>query len=270
MKTHSVLPMLSIALILGAPVASAQEEETMLSEPIIAAADLQVAAQDTSRPPSEALVVDRDVVVIDKKAPVYPEVAKKAGMNGKVLAKIWVTAEGKVRDVQIVQSSADVFNKSVLDAAWSYRFTPALVNDKPTAVWITVPFAFVLADKPAGAEQHSYNELSEFVRDVLNGKHLDDARMRAAIHPEAYAALGGEYIQLMEAIRRQAGAGHIIEPPNRTIAFTSYILDGKGDAAYMTVRTEAKGKPSKPRYHTVLFYADEKGAWTIRGWQSSQ
>ena len=90
------------------------------------------------------------------------------------------------------------------------------------------------------------------------------------VFPESYATIGGEYIHLMEALRSQIGGRYILEQPNRTIASTAYTLAGKGDAAVMTVRTEGKGKNLKPRYHTIVFFAGEKGDWTIRGWHSSQ
>jgi TonB family protein len=259
---------LSMALLLAASLAFGQSHTVDSS--LLALADPQVAQQDTARPPADFIEVDKEPTVLSKKEPVYPEAAKKAGTEGKVWAKIWVDKKGMPRNVTILKSDAEVFNKAVLDAAYGFRFTPALIKDKPVDVWVSVPFMFKLAEKVSGAERKGYEELAGLVRDVLNGKKIDSTMVRKAVHPEAYAVIGGEYIHLLDALRRQASGDRIIEPANRKMEFTSYVLDGKGGASLMTVRTKGAGKNPKPRFHTIVFFAGDKGEWTIRSWHASQ
>jgi TonB family protein len=261
--------LLAAVSLIGYP-AHAQVQKAEDSDVAIALADPQVAQQDTSRPPAENTPVDQDVVVIERKNPVYPEVAKKAGIQGKVVVKMWVNSQGLPRDVKILNSSDEIFNKPVLEAAWGWRFKAAQIKGKPVDVWIVVPFKFALAEKMDDAERKAYDMLGEIVREILSGKALDADKIRGAVGPDAYAVLGGQYIQLSEAIRRQVNGDRIIEPADRKIEFTTYALDTSRDASIMTVRSEGQGKNAKPRFHTIVFFRGDKGDWMIRGWHASQ
>jgi TonB family protein len=261
--------LLAAVSLIGYP-AQAQVQKAEGADVTIALADPQVAQQDTSRPPAEFVEVDKEPSVLSRKDPVYPEVAKKAGIEGKVWAKIWIDKQGMPREVHILKSDNEIFNKSVLDAAYGFRFNPALIKEKPVDVWVSVPFMFKLAEKMGSAEKKTYDHLSEFVRDLLNGKSIDSARIRAAVNPTTYAVIGGEHVYLIDAIRRQVSGDRIIEPANRKIQHTAYELDDRHDAAFMTVSTEGQGKKAKVRYHTIIFFSNEKGDWMIRGWHVSQ
>lgn len=76
--------------------------------------------------------------------PAYPEIAKRAGVEGKVYVKALVDREGKVKKAVIFKSDAEVFNQSALDATYQWVFTPAIMNNGPVPVWVVVPFNFQL------------------------------------------------------------------------------------------------------------------------------
>jgi protein TonB len=75
--------------------------------------------------------------------PTYPEMARKAGIEGTVMAQLLIGADGKVYDVLIV-AGPEIFHASVETAARQCVFSPAKQRDKPVAVWVTVPFRFSL------------------------------------------------------------------------------------------------------------------------------
>jgi protein TonB len=85
--------------------------------------------------------------VIKKIEPKYPELAMRAGLEGKVWVKIWVDKEGKPRQVVVMKSDAEIFNEPAVEAAKQFLFTPAYMNNGPVAVWVSVPFKFKLADR---------------------------------------------------------------------------------------------------------------------------
>lgn len=95
-------------------------------------------------PPPDYVPVEKSPTTIKQVKPEYPEIARKAGMEGKVWVKIWVTKEGKVRDVLIVKSDSEIFNQAAIDAAKQFLFTPAISAAGPVAVWVTFPFVFSL------------------------------------------------------------------------------------------------------------------------------
>jgi TonB family protein len=109
--------------------------------------------QQEERPPVDMQAVDVEPKLIKAGTPVYPKEAAKAGLEGMVWVKVWVTAKGEPKEVEVLKSENPVFNKSALDAAKEYRFTPAEIKGKPVAVWVTIPFKFKLADKKEPAKK---------------------------------------------------------------------------------------------------------------------
>lgn len=76
-------------------------------------------------------------------APTYPEIARKAGLTGKVFLKFLVGKDGRVSNVQVLRGQ-EIFRQAAVDAIMQFRFKPARQNDKPVAVWMTQPISFRL------------------------------------------------------------------------------------------------------------------------------
>jgi len=102
---------------------------------------------DDDAPPADFVAVEKEPVVVKKVEPKYPELAMRAGLEGKVWVKIWVDKEGKAKQVLILKSDAEIFNEPAIEAAKQFVFTPAYMNNGPVSVWVSVPFKFRLADK---------------------------------------------------------------------------------------------------------------------------
>jgi protein TonB len=97
---------------------------------------------DDSEPPADFVPVEKEPVVVRRVEPTYPELAIRAGLEGRVWVKIWVGKDGKVRDVVIVKSDAEIFNEPCIVAAKQCVFTPAYMNSGPVSVWVTFPYTF--------------------------------------------------------------------------------------------------------------------------------
>ena len=95
-------------------------------------------------PPPDFVPVEKQPQIINQVVPKYPELAQRAGIEGRVFVKIWVDKDGKPHKAVIVKSDAEIFNQPAQDAAMSYRFTPAIMNKGPVAVWVVIPFTFKL------------------------------------------------------------------------------------------------------------------------------
>jgi protein TonB len=102
---------------------------------------------DDDAPPADFVAVEKEPVVVKKVEPKYPELAMRAGLEGKVWVKIWVDKEGKAKQVVVMKSDAEIFNEPAIEAAKQFVFTPAYMNNGPVSVWVSVPFKFRLADK---------------------------------------------------------------------------------------------------------------------------
>lgn len=76
--------------------------------------------------------------------PVYPELAKKAGMEGRVIISAIIDEEGNVIKAEILSSTNSIFNEPALKAAYQYKFSPAMMKDKRVKVKVIIPFNFVI------------------------------------------------------------------------------------------------------------------------------
>jgi protein TonB len=77
--------------------------------------------------------------------PVYPPLARKMGIEGKVTLKVFVSKDGKPLELDVADSSGnDLLDKAAFDAVKNWRFVPARKGDVPHAEWVQVPIAFKL------------------------------------------------------------------------------------------------------------------------------
>ena len=77
-------------------------------------------------------------------SPEYPEIAKRAGITGKVFVKVLVDKTGRPKKAVVIKSDSELFNQVSIDAAMRSAFSPALQNQHPIAVWIVLPYRFTL------------------------------------------------------------------------------------------------------------------------------
>ncbi|MCY3765505.1 MAG: M56 family metallopeptidase [Gemmatimonadetes bacterium] len=77
--------------------------------------------------------------------PDYPDIAKKAGLTGRVILKYKIDVDGSVSDVQVLEGD-EIFRKPAIDAVSQFRYRPAERDGKPVPVWMTMPFKFVLPE----------------------------------------------------------------------------------------------------------------------------
>nr|AIA11932.1 Gram-negative bacterial tonB protein [uncultured bacterium] len=83
-----------------------------------------------------------DIKVVHKIDAVYPEEAKRKGVEGNVILEITINEKGEVADAR-VKSGDELLSKAALDAMKQFRFSNSL--QKP--VLATMTFNFVLGDK---------------------------------------------------------------------------------------------------------------------------
>lgn len=95
-------------------------------------------------PAPEPVVGPRfDAAYLDNPKPTYPLFARRNGLEGRVLLRVLVTAEGTAEEVHIAQSSgAAILDKAARDAVLRWRFTPARQGSKAVADWVQVPIVF--------------------------------------------------------------------------------------------------------------------------------
>ncbi|PIQ07976.1 MAG: energy transducer TonB [Ignavibacteriales bacterium CG18_big_fil_WC_8_21_14_2_50_31_20] len=75
---------------------------------------------------------------------VYPEIAKRAGVQGRVYVKAYVDEAGRVTKVELIRGIGAGCDEAAMDAVKSVMFKPGKQRGKPVKVQVTVPVLFKL------------------------------------------------------------------------------------------------------------------------------
>jgi len=110
--------------------------------------DVDVQVREEEPDPDAFQVFDNDVtpdmsVLYDYLE--YPDVAKRAGIEGKVIIRVLIDKDGSVKKTQVLQSDNSILEPAAISAInKAGRFTIATQGGRPVAYWTTVPFRFKL------------------------------------------------------------------------------------------------------------------------------
>ncbi len=75
----------------------------------------------------------------------YPEIARKAGIEGRVIVQVLVSEKGKVIKTRVIKSLGHSgCDEAAVKAIRSVKWKPALQRDKPVKVWVAIPVIFRL------------------------------------------------------------------------------------------------------------------------------
>lgn len=90
--------------------------------------------------------VERSASLRTAVEPPYPATLRAAGISGRVVLHLVVDSTGRVdlARVQVRQSSADQFTAAVRSILPRLRFAPAMLNGRPVAQLVELPFEFSL------------------------------------------------------------------------------------------------------------------------------
>ncbi|MCS6808818.1 MAG: energy transducer TonB [Bacteroidota bacterium] len=84
-----------------------------------------------------------DIKELQKKV-VYPDLAKRAGIEGKVSIRVLVGKNGVPKKYIIESTDSDLLNDAAVKAIMSSVFTPAIQNNQPIDCWVSIPVVFRL------------------------------------------------------------------------------------------------------------------------------
>jgi protein TonB len=77
--------------------------------------------------------------------PRYPESARRRGIEGTTLLKIYVNDKGRVEEVLVERSAGhEDLDAAAMEAVKKWRFDPARRDNQPVAVWVMLPVRFEL------------------------------------------------------------------------------------------------------------------------------
>ncbi|MCC5932916.1 MAG: energy transducer TonB [Candidatus Cyclonatronum sp.] len=119
--------------------------------------DDALAAQPAPPPPPQAEEDENEIFVIVEQMPeliggmaelqrqiVYPEIARRAGIQGRVVVQFIIDEQGYVRSPVVVRSAGGGLDEAAIDAVQKIRFTPGMQRGRPVRVQYTLPVQFRL------------------------------------------------------------------------------------------------------------------------------
>jgi protein TonB len=79
--------------------------------------------------------------------PRYPELARKAGVQGTVVLLIVIDQDGRVGEIEVLRSPDPRFgfDLAAIEAVKQWRYQPALLAGRPVAVQASVTIEFTIS-----------------------------------------------------------------------------------------------------------------------------
>ena len=127
------------------------EDDELLDDVTIDETDIVFEVNDDAPPPPppdddevfEFFAVSEKPVLITKTIPKYPDLARKAQIEGKVVITVTIDKKGNVENA-VVFKSVPMLDEAAQSAAMQCKFKPAKQRDKFVKVKMNIPFDFHL------------------------------------------------------------------------------------------------------------------------------
>jgi len=74
----------------------------------------------------------------------YPEIARRAGLQGKVLIQAFIDEKGNVVYTKVIKGLGGGIDEMASDAVKITKFNPGRQNGEPVKVQVTIPIQFTL------------------------------------------------------------------------------------------------------------------------------
>jgi protein TonB len=84
--------------------------------------------------------------LIERVQPEYPELARRAKVQGVVILEAVVDREGRVQDVRLLRS-IPLLDRAAMDAVRHWRYSPLLVGGQRESFILTVTVNFSLSEE---------------------------------------------------------------------------------------------------------------------------
>ena len=92
-----------------------------------------------------AYELDQEPQPVVRVPPIYPYKAREQGIEGKVLIKLLVNADGTVGQVIIMDARPKgIFENAVMKSVPSWKFNPGKVDGEPVTAWVVTTVNFDL------------------------------------------------------------------------------------------------------------------------------
>ncbi|MCX6121210.1 MAG: energy transducer TonB [Ignavibacteriales bacterium] len=251
-------------------------------------------AQDKKLPsPDKEIPYDKEPALVNKVNPVYPASMLRGGWEATVYMKAFIDVDGSVLDAKsekilVTATKSDdkddesagqkTDGKAFVEAAYNalkqWKFSPAQMQGKPVAVWVTIPIRFRLSTKeikPGEEADHakmekSIESIKTTIENILKGTEIEKARKR--VGKEALLIYNTKTENLYSVLNGEHNDIHFTEGKEaKCVNFNIKITDGGNSALIVWTSELPKGK--NKRIHSIVLSKNAAKDWQIIHWHVS-
>jgi TonB family protein len=198
--------------------------------------------------------------------PAYPEILKRAGIEGEVWIKAVINEKGFVEKAEVIKTTNKDFNEATIDAAKQWEFVPASKDGKAIRTEVTIPFRYRLAEKSNDAKSKELYKLQNIVEQFLRGSSTQE--ILSLVDPEAYLIAGNKYENLRSVLLDNKKKKLYLNIPEGFFGGSHLKTDAAESSAFLVLISQ--GSSDRPAYnHTIVFMKAESGDWKIMAWHTS-
>lgn len=255
---------------------------------------LPVNAQNKNIPPPDKDILhDKEPSVVKRMEPVYPASMLSGGWEATVYIKAFIDVDGSVIEaksekIKVIAVKSDdhdgksagqetngkAFEEAAYNAVKQWKFSPAQMQGKPVAVWVTIPFRFKLSTKETKPEEEADREeiekriesIKTVIENILKGTEIDKAKKY--VGNTAVLIYKTKMVNLYSVLNGEHSDIHLTEGKETKCVNFNINITGGGESALIVWNSELpKGK--NKRVHSILLSKAPENMWKIVHWHVS-
>jgi TonB family protein len=244
-------------------------------------------------PPDKDILHDKEPVLVKRVEPVYPASMLLGGWEATVYMKAFIDVDGSVIEakgekiqVTVVRSDDKVdesaehktdgkaFEEAAYNAVKQWKFSPAQMQGKPVAVWVTIPFRFKLSGKESKPEEEadrakmekSIESIKTTIEDILKGREIEKAKTN--VEKSALLVYNTKTVNLISALNGEYKDIHMTEGKEAQCVNFNINITGKGSSG-LIVWTSEHPKGKNTHIHSIVLSKGATKDWKIVHWHVS-
>jgi protein TonB len=91
----------------------------------------------------EAKEVDTKPKIIRQMPITYPPLAKRSGVEGRVVVRVLIGTKGKAEKMEVTVSEPEgVFDENAMKSLKYWQFRPGILDGELVSTWVSIPLTF--------------------------------------------------------------------------------------------------------------------------------
>jgi TonB family protein len=243
-------------------------------------------------PPDKDIPHDKEPVLVKQVQPVYPASMLSGGWEAVVYLRAFIDVDGNVVEsrsekiqINVTKTSSKTdesveqkgqgkaFEEAAYTAVKQWKFSPAQLQGKPVAAWITIPFRFKMNSEEAKPEEAAnraemekgIESIKTVIENILKGSGIENAKKY--VGKGALLIYNTKSVNLLSVLNGEQKGVSLTEGKNQqNVNFNINLTDDRNAVVVLTVDVS---KSKNKRVHSILLSKGAAKEWKIIHWHVS-